>query len=339
VESTVVGSREIAIRESEIELPPGADAVEIRYSAISLGAPERVRFRYFLEGLDKQWVEAGQRRAAIYANLPPGSYCFRVVAYARDGRWPSQETALRVRVRPQFHQTAFFRVTLAVVGMAIIFLSYRLRVSVLRRRFRLLLSERIRIGREIHDTLMQGVAGVTLLLEAAAQKILYCPEQAKAEVDRALQKLDRVMAEARCCILELRSPDPCTDLSSLARRLIQEMDPAFGMRVELNVEGRDCGQPAAVREQLARILREALANAIRHANASRATVWIRFGNGVVELTVEDDGMGFDPSALDGHQFGLMGMRERAEELGGSFELVTAPGEGTRIRVTIPCRAI
>lgn len=335
LEGASVGPLEIAAHEDTFELRSGADRVELRYTAISLGAPERIRFRYRLEGFDEQWVEAGQRRVASYTNLPPGSYRFRVQAYASDGRWPSQETAATLLVRPRFHQTVAFYLLCGTGGLGLALLAHRLRVRALRRRFHLVLSERMRIAREIHDTLMQGVAGVSLLLEAAAQKILTAPEQARAEVDRALAKLDRVLREARHCILELRSPHPQRELASLVEELVAQIREGRPMQLELTVEGEEQPIAVPVREQLVWILREALSNAVRHSGATRCSVRLKFEGDGIELRVADNGRGFDPCSLDGHHFGIVGMRERAEEIGGVFELASALGAGTRVTVRAP----
>jgi signal transduction histidine kinase len=321
-----------------VEVGAGAGDLEIQFTAISLGAPERVRFRYRLDGYDQDWVESGGRRSAYYTNLPPGRYRFRAIAYANDGSWPREEASLEVRLAPRFYQTVWFTL---LCGGAILLLgwgAYRARMVSVHRRYQAVLEERARIAREIHDTLMQGVTGVSLQLEAATRRLPEEPLEAKSRMQRALARLDEVVAEARRTILELRTPGaPEEDPEEPIREMAERMSQEHGVRVELRIEGQKRALAPQVCMQLAKIAREAAANAIRHSGASRVELVLRYEPREVRLLTSDDGRGFDPALPAGAHFGLTGMRERARELGGRVEIHSRPGSGTDVEVVVPVR--
>ncbi len=336
VERVSAGARSILSVVDAVSLPVGEGNLEIQFTAIALGAPEGVRFRYRLDGVDAGWIDAGRRRSAYYANLPPGEYRFRVQAASNERIWPREETVLAIQLRPRFYQTAWFYglCLLALGGAAAA--AYRLHVRGIHSRYEAVLAERMRIGREIHDTLMQGVTGISLQLEAASKRLLSSPAQAKQEIDRALSQMDETLAEARRCVLELRSGgERQLDFGAAIRRLVEDLTSGHPIQAKVTFEGTPKRVAPEVQAQLLRVLREAVTNTLVHSRAQNLWVTLRFENGSVRLRVADDGRGFDIHAPNNLHFGIIGMRERVEQLGGHLEVRSAPGEGAEVSVAAP----
>lgn len=338
IERVISRGRSLAAVAGPVKLGKGPGDLEIQFTAISLGAPERVRFRYRLDGYDEDWMETGGRRSAYYTNLPPGRYRFRVIAYAYDGSWPLEEALLELELAPWFYQTHWFYLLCALAVLGLAWAAHRARMVSMRRRYEAVLEERARISREIHDTLMQGVTGVSLQLEAASRRLPAEPDEARRRMNRALARLDEVVAEARRTILELRAAghsesDPEGSLREMAERMTHE----HGVPVELQVEGQRRPLPELVCTQLVRIAGEAAVNAIRHSGASRVGVLLRYEPNAVRLYTKDDGVGFHDKAPAEPHFGLRGMQERAKSIGGSLAIHSAPGAGTEIELTVPLR--
>jgi ligand-binding sensor domain-containing protein len=336
VERVVAGAKAFPAQSGSLSLPPGTSDLEVQFTAISLSAPERVRFRYRLDGYDAGWIDTGRRRSAWYTNLSPGRYRFRVVAYSNDGSWPREESSLALDLKPRFYQTAWFSVLCGAALAGLALLAYRLRVIGIHRRYQAVLEERARIAREIHDTLMQGVTGISLQLEAASLKLPEDPAEAKGRLVRALERLDQVLAEARHCILELRAPiPPERELALPLRRLADELAGPRGMAVDVEVQGEPRPLPEKVRSHLLSIAREAITNSVLHSSASRLRLVLSFHPDEVRLLAADNGRGFDAGRLDDAHFGLLGMRERAAEIGAQLAIRSAPGNGAEISVAVP----
>jgi signal transduction histidine kinase len=337
IERVDAGSRWFPAHSGRVTLPAGTSDFEVQFAAIALSGAEGVQFRYRLDGFDKDWVAAGQRRSAFYTNLPPGDFQFRVMAESHAGTAPGQEATLALRLEPRFVQRPEFLLICIVLAAAAGWAAYRLHLRAIHRRYQAVVAERTRIGREIHDTLMQGVAGITLQLEVAANKLNGSPAEAEKQLHRALTQLDAVLMEARECILQLRSPTTSADLVQTVRQLAAEMSGDRGLPIDVSVEGvpRPLADPLS--RNLLRIVREALTNAVNHSMASHIDMTLRFDTDAVRVQVSDNGRGFNPSALDSRHFGLVGMRERTREAGGDFALSTEPGRGTRVEVAIPDR--
>jgi len=320
-----------------LTLPPGSERLEFQYTGLSLLAPEKVRFRYRLEGFDSDWVDAGTRRTAYYTNLFPGRYTFRVIACNNDGIWSEQGASLGLRLRPHFYQTRSFYALgaglVALAGWGV----HRLRIRQVHARFAAVLAERTRMARELHDTLEQGLMAVRLQLEATGMRVTEGRRVIERHLRLARDIVDGVLAEARRSVWGLRSPaledaDLPTALSSAARRLTE------GTPVEARVQLRGTPRrlPGIVELNLLRIGQEAITNALKHAHARQIQLELAFDRGRVRLCARDDGRGFDPQAAppQGH-FGLKGMRERVQELGGEMSLHSTPSGGTRIVVEVP----
>ena len=338
IEEIRVDEHSIAPR-GKMELPPGNSRLEFYYTAPSFVAPDKVRFKYKLEGFDSNWVEGGSRRIAYYTNLRPGSYTFRVIACNNDGVWNETGAAFGFYLKPYFYQTYWFYALGLLVLALLAWQLYRLRVRGMRAQFAAVLAERTRIAREIHDNLAQEMAGISVQLEVVARTMPPGAEKAKAQLDRVRMLVRHGIAEARRYVWDLRSPalehnDLPTALSETARRLTAETQ----VEAQVQVSGTFRPLPQLVENNLLRIGQEAINNAVRHAQAQQILVSLVFDARQVQLRVRDDGCGFDSQVADngasGH-FGLVGMRERAEQIGGTLSVQSRNGSGTEIVVEVP----
>ena len=322
-----------------LELPAGSTRFELYYTAPSFVAPEKVRFKYKLEGFDNDWIDSGTRRIAYYTNLRPGTYTFRVIASNNDGVWNQTGAAFSLYLKPYFYQTYWFYAVCLLALVMLAWLLFRLRVRGLQTQFSAVLAERTRIAREIHDNLAQEMAGLSVQLEVIARKMPPGADAAMSSLDRARWQVRHGIAEARRYVWELRSPtlennDLPAALAETARRLAH--DTAIHTQVEVNGTFRPMAQ--VVQSNLLRIGQEAINNAVKHAHAQRILVNLLFDAKRVQLIVRDDGRGFNNQAAgngrDGH-FGLIGMRERAEQIGGTLSIKTTEGSGTEVVVDVP----
>jgi signal transduction histidine kinase len=302
-------------------------------------APEKVRFKYKLEGFDKDWVDSGTRRVAYYTNLRPGNYTFRVIASNNDGVWNQTGAAFALYLKPYFYQTYWFYTVCLLALILLAWLVFRLRVRGMQAQFGAVLAERTRIAREIHDNLAQEMSGISVQLEVVARTMPPGADAAMTYLDRARRQVRHGIAEARRYVWELRSPalennDLPTALTETARRLTHET--AIQAQVEVNGTFRPLAH--TVEDNLLRIGQEAINNAVKHAQAQRIFVNLVFGTRRVQLIVRDDGCGFDNQAAGnekGGHFGLIGMRERAEQMGGTLSIQSINGSGTEVVADVP----
>jgi signal transduction histidine kinase/ligand-binding sensor domain-containing protein len=312
--------------------------LQIVYTALSLMVPERIRFKYRLEGLDRDWTEAGGRRNVAYVGLPPRRYRFRVIASNNDGVWNSEGAVLNFSVKPYIYQTWWFA---AVCVGAIGFLAWgahRLRVRSVVSRLQLVAQERARLMRELHDSLLQGFAGVVYQLEAVARQFETAPGISKQRLERAIEQADHSLLEARRTILCMRLPALENStlpeaLSTMATQLAEDSSIA----VWLEVKGRVQQLPYDQQANVYLIGREAMTNSVNHARASRVVAALTYSSKELRLSVQDDGSGFDPQTATAKKdhWGMRGMRERANSIGATFMLDAAPGRGTRIEIVVP----
>jgi signal transduction histidine kinase/sugar lactone lactonase YvrE len=324
-----------------VTLPKGARNVQIDYTALSLAIPERMGFRYRLEGVDAGWVDPGGRRQAFYTNLKPGRYVFRVKAANNDGVWNEQGARLDIDLPPTFLQSrVFFALCLLAVG-ALVWLGYTLRVRQIsdriHARLRERLAERERIARELHDTLLQGVQGLMLKFQSATRQVP-ADLPARGLLDRALDRAEDIVVEARDRVRSLRA-DAASDLAATLADVAQRMTLDSAAKTEVRVEGVGRGLHPVVADEVERIVVEALFNAHRHAAASHIVIEIAFDPRQLGVRVRDDGAGIDQAVLDdggraGH-FGLKGMQERASKIDGVLTIRSRSGQGAEIEVTVP----
>lgn len=315
--------------------------IEINYTALALTAPNRIRFRYRLDGFDADWVDAGTRRQAFYTNLVPGTYVFRVEASANDGRWgdSSAAAAWRFRREPRFVQTRAFYVGSAALLSLIAVAMWQVRIRMVRREFAAVLAERLRLGREIHDTLLQNLVGLALQFDALADGVGTMTADARHRLVRIRKQVEGYVREARQSVYELRSPSPptCPDLATSLTEFGARMASGT-MAFESHVEGDPPEYSAKLSRAVTRIGQEAITNAVRHAGASRIRLDLRFEPGAIALCVADDGKGFDVERVEsetaGH-YGLVSMRERAEDIGAQLDVTSEKGHGTIVRLRAP----
>lgn len=323
----------------EAVLPPGTKSIELSYTALSFAAPEKVRFRYRLDGFQPDWVDAGTRRVAYYTQLSPGAYRFHVLAANDDGVWNESGASYDFRVQPHFYRTAWFYAACALLVAAAAWSIHRLRLRQTEARYAAVLGERGRIARELHDTVAQGFAGVSMQLEAVAARMIESPAQARENLDRARLLIRTSLADARRTVRDLRPTLlESGDLATSLRRAASALDGIDGMRVEVTVKGSARRIAPAVEDQLFRVGQEALTNAVRHGRSRAVRIGITYHRHSIELVVEDDGTGFagaPPPSRDGGGLGLVGMRERMEQIGGRLEVESSPGHGTRVRAVAP----
>ncbi len=338
IESVVIDDEAFA-PASVRQIHPGHSRFAFEYAGLSFSAPQKLIYRYKLEGFDKDWIDAGRQRTAYYTNIPPGHYKFRVIARNNDGLWNETGASLSFRLEPHFYQTIWFYVLAALGMMAAGYLVYRWRVREVESRFNAVLQERNRIGREIHDTLAQGIVGVSVQLEIVSRLLSTSTDSAREHLDQARVLVRESLAEARRSIWQLRSES--TESEDLASRLSKSARQAVGLSpVKLSLEVRGTYRPLLrqVEDELLRIGQEAVMNALRHAHAQRIDIELAYTSKKLCMTIADDGCGFAKGSLtpepNGH-YGLRGMRERAEQINANLVVDSAEGKGTRISVEAP----
>jgi signal transduction histidine kinase/ligand-binding sensor domain-containing protein len=318
-------------------LAPGNGRMQFRYTGIYLSAPERVRYSYRLVGLDGEWISSVLRRVTNYNSLPHGQYRFTVRAAVPNG--PSSETSFAFALLPHFYETAWFRYFCAALAAAGIWGLYNLRLRQIRQRFSLVLDERGRLAREIHDTLAQGFVGISSQLDAVALTLNGHVDLARKHLDLARKMVRHSLTEARRSVMDLRaSALEGHDLSAALSEAAQQWTAGSPVQIRVDVEGESRPLPEETEQHLLRIAQEAVTNAVKHARASHVSIHLEMASRKLSLRVADNGRGFEQdeafSEVGGH-FGLLGMRERAERLGGELRLHSEPGHGTEVAVTVP----
>jgi len=318
------------------KLDPGIRHIQFRYVGIHLRSPEQIRYAYRLEGLHEEWVAAANRRTANYNTLKHGDYRFVLRANLPGGVF--SERAFSFEVMPHYYERAWFVWLCGAVLLAAAYLVYQVRLARIHSRFSLILNERMRLAREVHDTLAQGFVGIGSQLDAAALSFQDNPESTRQHLEVARKMATHSLTEARRSVMDLRTVD--LDGQNLPSALTAAMQRSVaGTPVQMNVQisGEAEGLTQEVKQNLLRIAQEAVANSLQHASAKAIWVKLEAQNHLLRMSIRDDGRGFQPEAapdLDGH-FGLLGMRERAARIGGDLNLVSHPGEGTSIEVVLP----
>jgi signal transduction histidine kinase/ligand-binding sensor domain-containing protein len=333
ITTSIINGRRAQPRQ-DVTLNPFERNLEIRYAGLSFIAPDKMTFRYMLEGYDKTWVEAGTRREAFYASLPPGHFRFVVMARNADGVWSQNPAVLKFSVAPRIYERKWFFPLLVLLLASAVVVWYRLRIRRLQQRFHLVLAERTRIARELHDTLLQGLSGVTMQLQALWTRLV--PSSEREFLHEIIQDAARCSTEARQSLWGLRATaeKPLRFSEKLAQSC-REANPDPGLELIVDVEPVSLSSMPDAEFQLLRIAREAVANAARHSRANRVQVELRRSDSELLLSICDDGDGFNPLASHSGHFGLIGMRERAQEIGAQLQITSAPGCGSQIKVRLP----
>jgi signal transduction histidine kinase/ligand-binding sensor domain-containing protein len=330
-----------------VRLPPLLRDLRIDYTAISLVAPEKVLFRYKLEGWDRDWQDVGTRRQAFYSNLPPSNYRFRVMACNNSGVWNEVGTSLDFFVAPAYYQTWWFRLSCVTGFLGLLAVFHRLRLHQQAKRFNVTLearvSERTRIARELHDTLLQSFQGVLLKFHAVSYMMNDRPDEQKA-LEAVIDQAQQAISEGRDAVQGLRSSTMAgNELARAIKLLGEEFAADHGGNhcpdFRVSVEGTTRDLAPILRDETYRILSEAVRNAFRHAQARRIEVEIQYGQRELRLRVRDDGKGIEPNVLSagaraGH-YGLPGMHERVKVVGGKLSVWSELDSGTEVELTIP----
>ena len=324
---------------SGLKIAAGHVHFEFEYAGLSFVAPQKVRYRYKLEGFDKNWTEAGARRTAYYTNIPPGDYVFRVQACNNDGVWNTAGAALSFELQPHFYQRLWFYGLLLGAMIAGLVWLLRRRLRLAEREFRAVLGERSRIAREIHDTLAQGYVGISVQLELLA-KLLHANrvEEASRNLDRTREYVREGLADARQSIWALRTQDANeVTLPVRLRRIVEEAREG-GLESRFSVFGAFHPLPAETEREVLRVAQEAIHNVKKHSGARQMLVQLEYEPDRIVLEVQDDGRGVAKEQNAEHlpgRYGLTGMRERAEAIHGTLDVTSAPGEGTKVRLSAP----
>jgi signal transduction histidine kinase/ligand-binding sensor domain-containing protein len=333
-------------------LPALTKNLRIGYTALSLSIPERIRFRYKLQGWSNDWQEADGRREAIFTNLAPGEYSFRVIACNSDGVWNDEGAVLTFTVAHAWFQTTWFRAFCVALSLLLLWALYLLRLRQLHHQFSVAMEaridERTRIARDLHDTLLQSFNALLLRLQTVSNVLPARPDEAKRRVEEAIEQGSNAITEGRDTVHALRSSgsagmDLDRAISNFAKELLSGVTSEPAPELHVQVEGKPTHLNPIVRDEVYRIATEAVRNAIRHANARRIEVEIRYDEQHLRLRIGDNGAGIDPAILNrdhkaGH-WGLRGMRERAKLVGGTLEVWSQINVGTEIDLSIPAASV
>jgi signal transduction histidine kinase len=321
------------------KLKPGVQVIRFAYTAPSLSMPEKVVFRYRLDGVDRTWESADSRRQASYTNLAPGSYTFRVMAANEDGIWSKQEAVSRFVITPHFYQTVWFKLLMAVVALLIVWLLFLLRLRQLHQRLRLRMAEREELSRELHDTLLQGIGSVGLHMQLWAEDS-QLTDNLRREIAKMSQYVGEMMIEGRDRISSLRATDGrggdlIADIQALTGPYTSLKETTLTVRYE--------GTPRALSADVARgvvdINREGVRNAFTHAAASAIEVVICYDDRSFTTRVVDNGKGIPSDILaagarPGH-WGVAGMFERSKKIGAALAITKRDEGGTALSLVVP----
>ena len=337
IDSVTVDRKEFQATDN-LKLSSNPRELQVDYTSPTLLIPQRVKFRYRLDGYDHEWHDAGTRRQAFYTDLPPRKYSFRVVACNTDGVCNDTPATLEFSVAPAYYQTNWFRALCAAILLAFVWTAYRRRVRQLARQFELTLearvAERTRIARDLHDTLLQSFHGILLKFQSVLKLLPERPVEAKDRLDRALDQATGAVTEARDAVQGLRSSvlntgDLAGSIGRIGEEIKSEGTDSHSAVIHVQVEGVPRDLKPVIRDEVYRIACEALRNAVRHAQAREIKVEIQYDEPRFRLRVRDDGKGMTQETVErqplrGH-FGLPGMRERAEIIGGADRCLEQAG--------------
>jgi ligand-binding sensor domain-containing protein/signal transduction histidine kinase len=333
----------ISQESGSLRLPPLIRDLQIDFTALSLVAPEKIRFRYKLESRDSDWQEVTDRRQVFYNDLPPGNYRFRVIASNNNGVWNEAGTYVDFNIAPAYYQSAWFRMAIVVLFLLALGAIYQMRLQQMARQVRGRMEERLeereRIARDLHDTLLQSVQGLILKFHAVSKQI---PADTPAHhaLEKTLDHADEVLAEGRDSIRNLRvNFASISDLPAAFRSVAEETSQGRDAIFKTVVEGHVRDLHPLVLEECYCIGREAIINALSHSNGQHVEAEIGYDSREFRLRVRDDGRGIDPKILDaggraGH-WGLQGMHERAQKIGGQLKFWSRPETGTEVELTVP----
>jgi len=336
---------------SHLRLPARMRDLTIDYSALSLAAPEKVHFKFKLEGQDSDWREVVNDREVQYSNLHPGPYRFRVIAANNSGVWNEQGDTLEFSVLPAYYQTNWFRALCAIASLVLLWAAYQYRVRRLQHDFEMTLEarigERTRIARDLHDTMLQSFHGLLLRFQTVSILLPERPIEAKEKLDSAIEQAAGAITEGRDAVQGLRAStvernDLALAISTLGEEFENDSSNHRPATFRVAVEGQARDLHPILRDEIYKIAAEALRNAFHHAQAKQVEVEIRYDHDQFRLRVRDDGKGMDAAVLSSHglegHFGLRGMRERATLIQGKLAVWSEVGDGTEVELRVPASA-
>jgi ligand-binding sensor domain-containing protein/signal transduction histidine kinase len=337
ISDVVVNGRNVFVN-GPVPIEPGYGRVEISYAPVLLRSQDGLRFQYRLDGFDENWIDASNRRTASYTSLPPGKYMFRVAAFEVNNPRAISQASITIVQQPHYYLTGWFIASCVALLAALIFTVYRFRLWQIKMRFEAVLDERGRLAREMHDTVIQGCAGVSAVIEALVSLPMENHDAGEL-MEHARAQVRKTIDEARQAVWNLRQEKPSDTLFGPALQgMAKQISTESGIPITCELVGKPFALNQFVMHELVMMSREALYNAALHARPSLIEAKVSFAKKDLTLEVHDDGGGFDPmivpSAEDRH-YGLLGMRERVQAVGGKFTLQSTLGKGTHLRIQIP----
>jgi ligand-binding sensor domain-containing protein/signal transduction histidine kinase len=327
-----------------VRIPPGRNEWEFHYTALSFQKPERIRFRYKLEGADLDWIDASTRRAAYYNNLAPGRYSFHVVACNSDGVWNQRGASLDLVLLPHFWETWWFQVLAVSAVLGLVAAAAR---QVTRRRMQRKVErlerqqaverERMRIAQDIHDDLGGSLTQITYLGEMA-KRDLAKPAEAAAHVSKITESARQTVRALDEIVWAVQPEhDRLDHLTLYLWQFAEEFFRATPVRcrVEAPAEMSACFVPADLRHGIYMLVKESFNNTLKHAAASEVKLRFAYDQSLLAVSIEDNGRGFAPDPAGRFSNGLDNMKRRVEQFHGQFSITSAAGQGTRVTFSIP----
>ncbi len=324
---------------SRLVLPAGTTRLQIDFTAFSFTDPAHMRFRVRLSGVDQDWIDGGSTRSANYTSLGPGTYQFEVIAANKGGAWNGKAAVVAIVVQAHFYQTIWFRaVCLALMAIAA-WLLYRWRLGQVARYLRNQAaeraSERERIARDVHDTLLQSIQGLVLTFQSVVNRLPH-GDPNRAILDRTLDRADRLIVDGKNRVLGLRTSDQTPDLVADLERLLDEAAFPIATSKTFSLSGEVKAVQASAALEIREIVSEALFNAARHAQADHIVLSVQFQRHSLDIALLDDGTGIGA----GHArtgLGLRGMKERARSIGATIVVQPNDSGGTVVRLRLSAR--
>lgn len=338
INDVLVNGRSVAA-DRPVVLNPGNSRLEVAFAPILLRSQDQVRFRYRLQGFDANWIDSMARRVATYTNLPPGNYIFQVAAFEGNNSLGISQASLSIVQKPLFYRTTWFIAICLLFVAAVILGIYHFRLWQIKMRFEAVLDERGRLAREMHDTVIQGCASVSALIEAVSSLLKREDQLTQNLIEHARTQIRTTIDEAREAVWNLRRNKASeSSLATALQGMAEQTAREFSIPVTCELTGRAFVLNQFATHELLMMVREALHNAVLHAKPGKIEIRVAFARNDLTLQVRDDGLGFDPAALgtdQDHHYGLVGMRERVQSVGGRFKLESTAGKGTEVRIQIP----
>lgn len=336
LEKLTLAGKPINFRD-RVRLNPHARDLVVHLNAIHLAAPEKIEFRYRMAGFEPEW-QVTRNRSIPYSSLPAGKFDFEVSVRVAGGEWSTPRLLVSVEQLPVFWETIWFYLLVLATGCGLALMAHYFRARQSRLRLAAVQAERNRIAREWHDTLLADFAAISWQLDASSAALRSAPASAGNALELARSMVRHSQTEARRVIWDLRDSEG-NDASLLAsiQHTLDTVTAGSGIHALLRHEGTEHSLSLDMRRHLLRICQEAVANAIRHAHPAHVEVSVLFTSAIVQVTITDDGCGFDARNGPGHpgHFGVAGMKDRTTLLGGTLMIRSSAGAGTTVDVVVP----